>query len=68
MRQTKREAAIEVLTGTAIGMLGSWLITLFVMSYLPDKLQAATISVLLCTLWSLVRGYSIRRYFSKEQL
>ena len=29
MRQTKREAAIEV--------LGSWLITLFVMSYLPDK-------------------------------
>ena len=60
MRQTKREAAIEV--------LGSWLITLFVVSYLPDKLQAATISVLLCTLWSLVRGYSIRRYFSKEQL
>ena len=66
MRQTKREAAIEVLTGTAIGMLGSWLITLFVMSYLPDKLQAATVAVLLCPLWSLVRGYSIRRYFSKE--
>lgn len=66
MRQTKREAAIEVLTGTAIGMLGSWFITLFVMSYLPDRLQAATVTVLLCTLWSLVRGYPIRRYFSKE--
>jgi hypothetical protein len=68
VRQTKREAAIEVLTGTGIGMLGSWLITLFVMSCLPDKLQAATVTVLLCTLWSLLRGFAIRRYFSKEQL
>ncbi len=57
---------IEVLTGTAIGIVGSWLITYVVITNVQDKASAAAITVFGCTVWSIVRGYVIRRRFSRR--
>lgn len=61
--QTRRQSIIEVTTNTAIGMVGSWLITYAGMTLIADRATAATVTVIGCTVWSLVRGYWIRRRF-----
>lgn len=63
--QTKRQSLIETCSNTCIGMIGSWLITLMCISNFNDPLDATTITVILCTIWSLVRGYFVRRAFNK---
>lgn len=62
--QTRRQSIIEVTTNTAIGMVGSWLITYACMTLIADRTTAATVTVIGCTVWSLVRGYWIRRRFN----
>lgn len=62
--QTKRQTVIEVCSNTAIGMLGSWLIMLGVLHLLQNKLAISALTVVLCTAWSLFRGYLIRRHFN----
>lgn len=62
--QTRRQSVIEVCTNTAVGMAGSWLITYATMSYVKDIALAAAITVAGCTIWSLVRGYWLRRRFA----
>lgn len=64
--QTRRQAIVEVLTGTAIGLVGSYAITYTVFIYIDDKATAAAITVFGCTVWSLVRGYVIRRRFAAK--
>jgi len=63
--QTRRQSIVEVVTNTCVGMLGSWLIACGTMLLVEDRVYAATITVIGCTVWSLVRGYWIRRRFAK---
>lgn len=62
--QTRRQSVIEVCTNTAVGMAGSWLITYVTMTLVKDIPVAAAITVAGCTIWSLVRGYYVRRRFA----
>lgn len=64
--QSRRDSMVEVLTNTAVGFVGSWIITWLSFKYVPQASVAATVSVVGCTVWSLVRGYSIRRHFAKK--
>lgn len=64
--QSRRRSAVEAVTGTVTGFLGSLLITLVVLHYVDDKPTAAVLSTGLCTVWSLVRGYTIRRIFARR--
>ena len=56
----------EVLSGTLIGFVGSAAIMWSWLTYASQgPLRDATAVTLLCTVWSLVRGYWIRRAFAK---
>lgn len=64
--QTKRQTILEVVTGIVIGLLGSATITYLCLTNL-NQLTAFWMTVTttaLCTLWSLLRGYTIRRIFN----
>lgn len=63
--QTRRQSAVEVVTNTFVGMTGSWLITYGTLSLISDRVTSTTVTVIGCTIWSLVRGYWIRRRFAK---
>ena len=63
--QTRRQAVIEVTTNTVVGMVGSWVISYTAVAMVEDKVFAVTIATIGCTIWSLVRGYYIRRRFAK---
>lgn len=68
MAQSKRQTVKEVLSGTSLGMVGSWLITMGSIYLFPkDPVQAATVATVGCTVWSLTRGYAIRRYFNSKE-
>jgi hypothetical protein len=56
---------IEVLTNTITGLVGSWMIAYAVMTAIEDRELAATITVIGCTAWSLIRGWTIRRAFNR---
>lgn len=64
--QSRRQSIIEICTSTFTGMLGSWIIIMIVSHNIPDLTQAATVNVVLCTIWSLVRGYMVRRHFNRR--
>lgn len=63
--QSRRQSAIEVVTNTFAGMVGSWLIAYSTLVFVEDRVLAATITVVGCTIWSLARGYWIRRRFAR---
>src|SRR3954470_23866421 len=65
--QTRRQTVIEVLTGTVTGFIGSFLITLVVFHAIKDIGTAALVNTAACTVWSLVRGYCVRRWFNGLQ-
>lgn len=67
MAQSRRQSVTEVLTNTFVGFVGSWIITFIVIDNVKDSAVAATTGVVLCTIWSLVRGYTIRRHFSRKE-
>lgn len=67
MAQSKRHSALEVCANTAIGFVGSWIITMACISEIKEPAVAATVSVVVCTVWSLLRGYTIRRHFNARQ-
>lgn len=66
--QSKKGTVIEILWNTGIGIIGSWIITYTVMHFKLSPAVTATLSCVLCTIWSIVRGYSVRRYFNKKEL
>lgn len=65
MSQSKRHSAIETATNTAVGFVGSYFIT-FACFHIPAAdLAAKTLYATLgCTVWSLLRGYFLRRFFN----
>lgn len=65
--QSKRQTIVEVLTGITIGLIGSAIITYLCLTNL-DQLTAFWMTITtttLCTIWSLLRGYTIRRVFNR---
>lgn len=64
--QTKRQSWVETTTNTGIGFIGSWLITWITMHGIDSIAIAATVATILCTVWSLIRGYCVRRYFNRK--
>lgn len=63
--QSKRLTTIEVLTNTFTGLIGSWLISVWYISGDHGTYETATMITLLCTVWSILRGYVIRRIFNR---
>lgn len=66
MKQTQLQSMAETFTNTGLGAVGSWVIVYACFHYIPDKAVATTVSVFYCTVWSLVRGYCVRRWFNKR--
>lgn len=67
MSQSKRQSLIETASNTTIGMVGSWLITMACLMFFTTPVGIATSTTILCTIWSVGRGYCVRRYFNNIQ-
>jgi ABC-type uncharacterized transport system permease subunit len=65
--QSKKQSFKEVMVNTFVGMAGSFAITMLCLQLLTDKVAIGVATTLLCTLWSISRGYTIRRYFNKQK-
>lgn len=65
MTQSKWQSFKETMSNTGIGMVGSWLITMVTFHYIKDLTVASTVATIGCTVWSILRGYTVRRYFNK---
>lgn len=59
--QSKRQSVIEISTGISIGIVGSLAINMVTMHAI-----CSIVTVSLCTVWSFVRGYGLRRYFNAK--
>lgn len=66
MKQSKKQSLIEVVSNTTIGMIGSWLITMACLMVFTTPVAIATSTTVLCTCWSLIRGYAVRRHFNSK--
>ena len=66
MSQSKKDSIKEVACSTAIGMIGSFLITMVCLSLFTSSIGIAISSTIFCTAWSIGRGYCIRRYFNNK--
>lgn len=66
MSQSKKQSMKETLSNTGIGMVGSWLITMVTFHFVSDLTIASTIATIGCTVWSIGRGYCVRRYFNSR--
>lgn len=66
MAQSKKQSLKETMTNTGVGMIGSWLITMACLQLFSTQVAIATSTTILCTFWSIGRGYTIRRYFNNK--
>ncbi len=66
MSQSKVQSLKETMSNTGIGMVGSWLITMVTFHYIKDLTLASTVATIGCTVWSIGRGYCVRRYFNSK--
>ncbi|QHZ60081.1 hypothetical protein PJKIFABJ_00145 [Pseudomonas phage PE09] len=66
MSQSKKQSLKETVSNTGIGMIGSWIITMVTFHYIKDLTLASTVATIGCTVWSIGRGYTVRRYFNKQ--
>ena len=64
MSQSRRQSLAETFTNTGVGMVGSFIITLSCVTLIPGPVACSVVTVLGCTVWSLARGYAIRRYYN----
>ncbi|QYW06670.1 hypothetical protein uav_139 [Pseudomonas phage UAVern] len=67
MSQTKAQSLKETLSNTFIGTIGSFLITWVTFHFITNIVLASAITTVLCTVWSIARGYFVRRYFNNKQ-
>lgn len=67
MSQSKKQSMKETLTNTFTGMLGSFAITMGCLAVFTNQLLIAASTTILCTVWSIFRGYTIRRYFNNKK-
>ena len=69
--QTPIESLKEILLGTWTGMVGSLLITLFINWMFIGLVPIWVVSLLTvaaCTVWSILRGFYIRRWYNRRQV
>ena len=66
MSQSKLQSMKETLTNTFTGMAGSFAITMLCLQIFSTQVAIAASTTVLCTVWSIGRGYAIRRYFNKK--
>lgn len=66
MSQSKKQSLKETLTNTFTGMLGSFAITMICLKIFEQEVAIAASTTILCTVWSIVRGYTIRRYYNRK--
>lgn len=66
MKQSKKDSIKEVVFSTTIGMIGSWLLTMGCLMFFTTPVGIATSTTILCTIWSLGRGYVVRRHFNNK--
>lgn len=64
MSQSKRHSALETATNTAVGFVGSYFITFSCFHLNADLATKTLYATLGCTVWSLLRGYYLRRLFN----
>lgn len=65
--QSKKQSMKETLTNTFTGMAGSFAITMLCLQVFTGPVAIAASTTILCTVWSIFRGYTIRRYFNKQR-
>ena len=65
--QSKRQSMKETLTNTFVGTIGSFMITMLVLQVLKNDVAIAAVTTIMCTIWSIGRGYTIRRYYNKQK-
>lgn len=65
--QSKAQSLKETLTNTFVGMAGSFGITMLCLQFFSEQVVIAATTTILCTVWSIARGYTIRRYYNKQQ-
>lgn len=64
-RQQSRKASLaETLTSTTLGFVGSLCITWACVAGISNTGLAVTTATALCTVWSIARGYHVRRFFN----
>lgn len=68
LSQSKRQSLIETLSNTFIGMVGSFGIAMLTLSFFTTPWVVAAVTTIACTVWSVGRGYYVRRYFNKQLL
>ena len=66
MSQTRAKSLEEICVATFTGLVGSFLISLATMHLIDDRTIAAAVTTALCTVWSLARGYAIRRIYNRR--
>lgn len=66
MSQSKKQSLIETCSNTFIGMAGSFGITMVCLAFFTTPWVIAATTTLLCTVWSIGRGYYVRRYFNSK--
>lgn len=67
MSQSRTQSLKETLSNTFIGTLGSFFITWVTLHFITNIVLASAITTVLCTVWSIGRGYAVRRYFNNKQ-
>lgn len=65
--QTRRQSLIETATNTSVGCLGAFIIIWTCIKCISEPEIAALTATTVCTVWSLIRGYAIRRYFASRK-
>lgn len=67
MAQSRSKSVEEVLVNTFSGLIGSWIITITTITYIHNPWLASMVTVVGCTLWSLLRGFAIRRHYAGKE-
>jgi len=66
MSQRRRHSLLEVVSNTAVGFIGSYILGLLVLPLFGFAVTHASnfIIVSIFTIWSIFRGYAMRRIFN----
>ena len=65
MSQSKAQSLKETLSNTFIGMAGSFAITMATLQVFTNSVIIAAVTTAGCTVWSIARGYYVRRFFNR---
>lgn len=65
--QSKKMSLFESICNTVIGFVGSFLLTWLYLRFADVGVVSSALAItMLCTVWSLLRGYYVRRWFARQ--